>query len=364
MPTGVSGLYYPIQPDTAYPLELDNSYFLVNLCSAQAFFPAGPLAQADFLLLSSSVESTFIPGPPVQSLHKLTLLKKNIPSHLGISTNLTNWLPARGTDMVKFALNYTITRAAPMKSLVDKIEQLDLAAKVSVIRPDVAVAVKLTEIVGNLLSYFSQEGGQTEVFTLAMDLNVASLKSGYYAVIGSRTDEIWPSVLQIDINGRLIGRGGRALTRHSYAVIQVLALKRRGSEALRDEIWGELLQLSKDQALGAASGNEDERSKALQNWRASLAQIRMLARKDRAFLQKEIDGIIADAQLEIEQALLPRTSPESAGLDLYPEEWQAALGVRTPMELRHIVRDYKDALELSERLVRQYNLLERGNRAG
>jgi len=147
-------------------------------------------------------------------------------------------------------------------------------------------------------------------------------------------------------------------------VIQVLALKRRGSEALRDEIWGELLQLSKDQALGAASGNEDERSKALQNWRASLAQIRMLARKDRAFLQKEIDGIIADAQLEIEQALLPRTSPESAGLDLYPEEWQAALGVRTPMELRHIVRDYKDALELSERLVRQYNLLERGNRAG
>jgi len=66
-----------------------------------------------------------------------------------------------------------------MKSLVDKIEQLDLAAKVSVIRPDVAVAVKLTEIVGNLLSYFSQEGGQTEVFTLAMDLNVASLKSGY-----------------------------------------------------------------------------------------------------------------------------------------------------------------------------------------
>src|SRR2546423_1249867 len=98
MPIGVSGLYYPTQPDPAHPLELDDSYLLIKLCNAQAFFPAGPFTQVDFLLLSSSVESTFMPGPSLQSLHKLTMLKKNVPGFLGVSTNLTNWLPARAPD--------------------------------------------------------------------------------------------------------------------------------------------------------------------------------------------------------------------------------------------------------------------------
>jgi hypothetical protein len=360
MPSGVSDPYYPIQPDPVYPFELDNGYFLIKLRSAQAFFPAGLLTQVDSLLLSSSVESTFMSGPAAQSLHKLTMIRKNTPSHLGVNTNLTDWLPARATDTVKITLNYTVTRGAPIKALVDRIEQLDLAAKVSVVRPDVAVAVKVTQIVANLLSSLLQEGGQTDVFTLAMDLNVADLKSGYYAVIGSRTDEVWPNMLQVDGNGRLTDRWGHDLSRHSYVVIQVLTLKRRGSEVLRDETWGELLQVGKDQALSAAFGTEEERSKALQNWRANLTQVRMLARKDRAFLQKEVDGIIADAQLEVEQKLLSRTAQEATGLDdLYPDEWQEVLGVSNPQDLRRTVRDYQDALKLSESLMQQYMILER-----
>ena len=360
MPTGVSGLYYPIQPNPVYPLELDNSYFLIKLFGTQAYFPAGLLTQVDFLLLSSSVESTFMPGTPTQSLHKLTTLRKNIPSHLGVNTNLTDWLPARATDTIKITLNYTVTRGTPVNTLVDKMEQLDLAAKVTAIRPDVAVAVTITQIVGKLLSFFLQEGGQADVFPLTMDLNLADLKAGYYAVIGSRTDEIWPNTLQIDANGRLTDKVGHELSRHSYAVIQVLTLKRRGSEVLRDETWGELLQVGKDQALSAAFGTEEERSKALQNWRANLAQVRMLARKDRAFLQKEVDGIIADAQLEVEQKLLSRTAQEATGLDdLYPDEWQEVLGVRNPHDLRRTVRDYQDALKLSESLMQQYMILER-----
>jgi len=339
-----------------YPLELDNSYFLIKLFGAQAFFPAGLLTQADYLILSSSVESTFMPGTPTQNLHKLTILKKNIPTHLGVNTNLTDWLPARATDTVKITLNYIVTRGAPIKTLVDKVEQLDLAAKVSVVRSDVAVAIKITQIVGGLLSYFLQEGGQVDVFPLTLDLNVAELKAGFYGVIGSRTDEIWPNALHVDANGRLTDRGGHELSRHSYAVIQVLALKRRGSEALRDGTWGELLQMGKDQALNSASANEDERSKAFQDWRASLAQVRILARKDRAFLQREIDGIISEAHLEVEQKLLARTAQEARGLDSYPEEWQQILGFNTQQELRSAVRDYQDALELSERLIRQYNL--------
>lgn len=354
MSIGASDPYYPVQPNPACPLELDDTYFLVKLRGAQVFFPAGPLTQVDSLLISSSVESSFMSGTSVQSLHKLTSIKKNVPCHLSINTNLTDWLPARSTDLVKITLKCTITRGAPVHALIDKMEQLDLSAKVSAIRPDAAVAIKITQIVGNLLSTLLQEGGQTEVLSLVMDLNVADLKSGYYTVIGSLTDEIWPNTLQVDVNGQLISRGGGELSRLSYAVIQVLTLKRRGSEALREQTWGELRQLGIDQALSAPAHTEEERNRALESWRAVLAQIRILARKDRAFLQKEVDGIIAEAQLEVERKLLPRTTQEAGGLEAYPPEWQEVLGVTDQQELRRAVRDYQDALELSERLMQQY----------
>src|SRR5438105_10030405 len=144
MPTGVSHRYYPDnQPDPAYPLELDDSYFLVKLYDAQAFFPANVLKQAKLLLVSSLVESSFLPGNPTKSLHKLTTLKRNAPCHLGINTNLTGWLPANASDTLRFTLNYTIMQGTPIETLVGKMEQLQLEAVVSLIRPDIAVAIKI-----------------------------------------------------------------------------------------------------------------------------------------------------------------------------------------------------------------------------
>jgi hypothetical protein len=357
MPTGVSGLIYPDQPKPTCELELDNSYYLIRLTDAQAFFPAGPFSQASSLLFSSSVESSFMPGTPTQSLYRLTTLKKNIPDRLGIHVDLTDWLPARSTDRIKVTLKYTVTRGAPIQALVDKVKQLDLATKVSVFGPGPAVALKVTEIVGHILSSFLQEGEQTDVFpSLILDLNLADLKAGYYAVIGSVTDEIWPRMLEIKENGPLTERGGRALVRHSYAVIQVLVIKRRGAEVLRTETWGELLQICKDKALDSTYDTEAERSRSLQEWRANLRLVRALAGKDRSVLQSEIDQVIATAHLAVEQQLLPQTIHEAAELDTYPDEWQEVLGFSTPQELQYAVQDYQDALVLSRRLIQEYNL--------
>ena len=52
MPTGVSPLQYPEQPTLpeAMALDLDNSYFLVKLHDAQAYFEAGWLVQPGVFL--------------------------------------------------------------------------------------------------------------------------------------------------------------------------------------------------------------------------------------------------------------------------------------------------------------------------
>jgi len=358
MPTGVGPLQYPEQPNPLHDLELDNSYFLVKLHDAQAFFEAGWLVKPGFLAFSSSVESSFQPGLPTQSLHQITTLQKNEPCRLGLGVNLTDWLPARAADSLRVTLKYTVVQDTPFKELVDQMGRIGLAAKVSLVRPDWAVAVKVSEITGRLLSYLLREGSQHEIFPLAMDLNLSNLKTGYYDVIGAHGDAGWPTALRMDANGRLTDPNGHLLLHHSYAVIEVLALPRRGEEIARGEPWWELLQRGKEQALDAYPVNDQERRKALEDWRTTLTQVRELARKERGYLLREIGDIIRAAQVEVEDRLVPATRVESFGLEELPGDWQDLLGVRTGLELRQSVRDYQNALTISQRLIGQYDLPE------
>jgi len=358
MPTGVSHLYYPDQPASNPPLELDNSYFCIKIHDAQAFFSTIWPKQAKLLVFSSSVESSFLPSHPTQSLHKLTTLKKNVPCRLGVHTNLTDWLPARKTDTLKITLNYRVIQGKPIETLVNKMEQLQLEAAVSSIKPEMAVAIKVSQIVGHLLSQVLQEGEQTEIFSLTMDKNMVDLKTGYYAILGTQTNEMYPSILEMK-NEYLTARGGHELSRYSYVVLQVLATPTRGRESIRNREWGELLQECKDEAINTIIHDEDDRDDVFQKWRISLEQVKRLALKDRSFLECEVKGVIDEAQLQVEQKLLPSTRQEAEGLKEYPEEWKKVLGVSTPQELRRVVRDYQDAVELSERLLQQYQQLSK-----
>src|SRR5690349_20935846 len=101
MPIGVNNLMRPEeQPTPVCELEPDSSYYLIRLTDAQAFFPAGLLSQAKSLLFTSSVESSLLPGHATQSLHNYTSIKKNKAFHLGVHTDLTDWLPARKSDRI------------------------------------------------------------------------------------------------------------------------------------------------------------------------------------------------------------------------------------------------------------------------
>jgi hypothetical protein len=127
MPTGASRIYYPdLQPAPEHPLVPDSNYFLVRIHDARAFFPAIWPKQAEVLIVTSSVEGSFLPGHPTQSLHKLTTLKRNIQCGLGVRTNLTDWLPARTPDTLRIKLSYKAVQGKPIETFVNKTEQLQL----------------------------------------------------------------------------------------------------------------------------------------------------------------------------------------------------------------------------------------------
>lgn len=360
MPTGASQPFYlQDQPSPPFQLELENSYFLVKLHDAQAFFPANFLKNADSVIFSSSITSSFQPNSSTQSLHKISTIQRNTPCRLGLSTNLTEWLPAGSGASLQINIKYTVLQGKPIQKFIDHMQQADLVAKLS-LRPDWAVAVKVTNIVGKLLSFLAQEGNQQDLFSLVMDFNVADLKTGYHVVYGSHSDEVWPSpqFLRIDANGRLMERSSEiSLSRLSYAVIQVLGLKRLRQDKFRDEPWWQLLQTVKQNILDTDSTDERERRQLLGEWLFALKQVRTIANKQPNFLSSEIKEIIATAQGEVDQKLRPQFTAESFGAeDELPYELQDILGVETEQDLQNLVRDYQDALEVSQRLLEQYHL--------
>lgn len=350
MPTGVSPLYYPEQPEPSWRIVLDDSYFLVRLHDAQAFFEAGWLVRPGCVILSSVVESSFQPDQPALSLHQIATIQKNTPCRLGVNTNLTDWLPARAADTLRITLKYTVVQDTPFKDLVEQMGQAGLVAKVSLLRPDWAVAVKVSEIAGRLLSYLLREGSQHEVFSLVLDLNLSDLRTGYYAVVGSRKDAEWPAGLCLDANKNLLDSEGNLLSGHSYAVIEVRALPRRGIEIARGEPWWELLQAGKEQVLAAMPASDHERRKMLEDWRKTLGQVWALARKERACLLAEIQEMIRAAQVEVQAAVSPVTKGETYGEEDIARPWQEVLGVRTEAELRRSVWDYEKALAISRQI--------------
>jgi hypothetical protein len=348
MAVGSSGLIRPIQADPPDDVAPNESYYLIKLVGGQAFVArswplqelvAGPAS----LVVDSVAESTFLPDKPTRSLHAVKTVHLDEPLHLGVSVNLTDWLPARGNDVVKITLNYRVTHGAPIKAFVDKLQRSKLDAALSLVNPGLAVAAKVTEIVGQTLSALLPEGEQTEPLVMPMDLNVAQLQAGYYAVLASQTDEPWPDDLRVSANGTsLTTAAGAPLERLSYALILVLAAPSLGVEALRDRVWVNLLQTCVAQAQSSKPETAKERNAALARWRSEVMLVNLVAQDDHTVLRSEIDAVIATAQVKVEDHLGVSHAVEKPAD--YPQALQQVLGATSPTELREKARASQETL--------------------
>jgi hypothetical protein len=351
MPAGYSKLIYPRQPEPEYPMSPDNCYYMINLHQAQAFFPAAPLVRPAFLTLSSTIESPFQPGQPLKSLYQAVTFQKNQPFRLPISVNLSTFLPARSNDSLRLTLRYIVTRDNPFQKLAGKMKDVNLVAKISAVNLEWGVAIKVSEITANLLSYVLQEGGEDTVFELYQDINIADLKAGYWIVYGSRENPVEPGLIEI-YNNEL--RADSYMEKFCYAILKVVTIPSLKDEAVRTRPWWELLQAGKDKALSGIKGNTRQRDAALFEWGAILVHVKEMARKDQSYLLKEIEQIIGKAQKEIDVKVHSGVNLEAYGNNVYPETWQEVLNVRNTQELSASLRDYQDALDVTERLLTVY----------
>src|SRR5262249_25387104 len=154
---------------------------------------------------------------------------KNTPWHLGLAVNLTDWLPARKTDTVEVTIQFNALQGAPIRDLLAKLKDNDLLTKVTALRPEWEAAMKVSSIAGGLLSGLLGEGKEHVLYHLREDLNLASLKSGFYASMGSNAAQPFPKGLKIE-NGRLVKDNGDTLIGFNYVMLEVEVLPRRGEE--------------------------------------------------------------------------------------------------------------------------------------
>ncbi len=357
MPTGTSSPYYPNQPEPAIALEPDDSYFLVRLRDAQACFDGGLLGRGGTLTVQSAVESSLRPGTPARSVHQTALIQDSVPCRLGTCTNLTDWLPAHPDASLRVTLKYSLLPKSPFDGFADLIETLKPVAKLTLHEPQWAVALKVSETVARLVATATGAAGQKELLSLVFDLNVADLRAGYHAVIGSHDERIWPSSLSINAHGQLVA-DGNALSGLCYALIEVLALKRLGSDAVRGAPWWEVLQAGQNRALETPSPDDTQRNRELGEWQTTLALARTLARNERRCLPNEVNDLIRTSHVEVEAALAPQTVAEGHLDDELPSQWRELLELTTGRELRLSTSRYDDALQESRRVLDQHKVTE------
>ena len=242
MTMGVGPVLRTKQNPPLCELEVDNSYVLIRLHDSQALFSAGWLAKAGRVIFTSSIESSYQPGVRSQSLHQVTSIKKKTPCHLGMLTNLTDWLPLRKGDHIIIELKYKVIQDTHLLRLFGDKSKIDLVAKLSLVRPDWAVAIKISQIVGQILSCLAGEGVKHEVFSFILDLNAANLHSGFYVILGSNTEKIWPTDLTVNDQGSLSSVDQSLLKNVSFAVLEVMALPRLGEEFALDHSWFQFLR--------------------------------------------------------------------------------------------------------------------------
>jgi hypothetical protein len=349
MTAGYSKLLYPRQPAPPCPLTADNSYYLLNLSQAQVYFPAPPFARPAYLTLSSTIESPFQPGQPLKSLYQVVTFEKNQAFRLPISVNLSTFVPARANDTLRLTLRYMVTRDNPFQKLAGKMKEVNLVAKVSAVSLEWGAALKISEITGSLLSYLLQEGSEDTLFELYQDLNIADLKAGYWLIYGSRENLVEPGLVEIHESEL---RSDPYLDKYCYALLKVIAIPRLKEEAARQCFWWELLQAGKNKTLAGLQGSTRQKDAALREWENTLLQVMEFARKDPAFLLKEVQQIIQTAQREIDLVLKGGITKEAFGSESYPETCQKVLGVRDEAALAASLRDYHDAVEMTERLLK------------
>ncbi len=359
MPSGTSTLFYPTsQPAPQAPLVVDDSYFLIRLHDTQTVFEGGLLARPGFVTLSSEIDSSFQQGGPTKSLFKVAAIERGFPCRPGVRPNLTDWLPARVTDTLRISLAFMVTLDSPFNNLLNELNRIDLSTQLSLLGPQAAVAFKVSEVAGRMLDFLSGAGTQREQFALTIDLNVATMRAGYWVVFGSPNNKQWPPLEQlgIDASGRLVDPTGY-LDQLSYAVFEVCVLPKRGSAGLGDTTWGELLNLGESRAQDPLIAiDPDARDKALSEWHATLRQTRELANKDRAFLRSEITQIILDTHTRVQNFLAGRKPEATLGDDTLPQVWQEVLGVESESQIDSAVRAYRQALEEAQRLKASYGL--------
>jgi hypothetical protein len=350
MTIGTTPFQYPTkqQPANRIQIQPGQYYYQFRLREASAIFNASWLRDLDCLLVISEITSTLYPGDVVRSLHTVKTAQRNKPCQMGLTKNLTDWLPARATDSCTITIKYIGIQSSPIKDFLAHIEKSGLDAVVSALAPKWEVALKVSDIVGKAISYLLQEGSPQELFSVTQQFNINSLQTGYYAALGCTKDSDLSFHLFLDSQQRLFYEKDRKPVENlSYAILEVAALK-----VVRQEPWWQILESVKNEIIRECDLTTElalERVNELKRrWYDTLSLVEKLTCQDRGYILAEVKDILRLFSDEVLRKLRSPKTLQSFGSDSIPSSWQHLLQVSTSKELHQCAIDYQYELQWSQ----------------
>lgn len=357
-----SRLYYPTQQPplpAGAKIIADDSYFLLRLHDSQVVVNTRGWGEAGTVLLKTSIKSD-IHDQFVTGLHKVESVRKRTATRLAAQIELTDWLPAYGGDALQLELHYILVKNDPLKQLLDKIAAVGLSTKLTAIKWEVGIGVKVTEMLGRAFSYLLEEGQAEEVFRLQADLNVDKLQPGFIVAADTHYPGTIPTQFIITEREDLVLKNqfGHPLDETTYAVLEMLPRKRLNERYWRESTWGEVLLAGFNEARRTRRKREEDKIKALEEFVEVCYYASKVAATDRRFIRNHVDEIMGMLEQELESEFFGQESAALKSPQPLPKNWQRAFNFQTDVQLQAAVEHYQEALADSETWLLHYGIVE------
>jgi hypothetical protein len=294
------------------------TYFLIKVTQAQAYFKAALLDRSNQLIVTSTValhdKST---AESFKTIQRVCSVKKNEPCLLGVGQNIVSLVPAT-MPRLTVGLQFTLARKNRLKALESAINSHGFATGLSLAPTTVATARAVGAAAGHILRAFLDDDERKSLLEFTIDLNIATrdLREGYYVVLASAGAPL-PDPQQLSVNGLELHTNGVPVRDCSYVILQVRFAELRTRELNEGAPWEEALRQAEAIAERGATmrgkGGETRQQRVWAECSKHLQAARVLMNSDVNYHRRELSNILSMCDVECRAKVFGEASRPAQG---------------------------------------------------
>lgn len=282
------------------PIRVGADYFSIRLYGAQVAFVGSIWSKVRAVLVSTQVNlhHPLLGDRGLRSLQQARTVSQRVDEQLGLAVNLVDLTPAV-MPQVTLSIDFHLDKENRLVKLAALVNKDSFSAVLSLAPGSIAIAKTVSVLAQDIIQTFLPPEEQEPILQFTGDFNLSTqeLKSGYYAILGSRDpDNPIPSPLpRLEVKDSRLHSGGQPLSGLSYVIIEVRKTAARSRDLGVGSEWDERLREAEDLAQSLVDdplAQVDARKTAWQKCLSLMKEAQTFLRAEPNYLRAEAEQIL------------------------------------------------------------------------